>query len=658
MYPSMSRRCIGKVWNNRRVGSALATARYAAVLLAVAAFAASCGNEGVTPSSLDIDSVDSTTAVKGHLECQVTPSSVPPGESFVLSAMGLKRTTTYTVRFTEGDYSEEVRQVSNGDGRFELTQQAHVAGLGLVDLLAEVRGSMQRITGCSYRVAAADVCGDGQCTGQETCDTCAADCRACSMCGDNVCDSSESCDTCPADCGACSSGGSGSSGTGASLAASIDKTVIQLGYPYFVDTSFPNIMYSLPTDNGGMVFTWTRQTVDPSAPDTKDAMITMVDANGKKTKEIVIPVDAGYSGIIGLARTDTGFAALVDSDYPTYGTDPQTADVISLIQFDGAGNVTSNKVLFAPTCNRATEVGCTWYTANYNSGNLIWLGDRFAAYLTITRTASDLTWHQSDAVRFFDKNGTLTGGMDKFCAHSLGTSLVSNGNYIGIACHADTLPLPGLAFYVTSSPYDSAWGGSSGFPTLNGGEETLAESNWQQALLGELVPSGTGFWLPSGSLQSGRNYRDYKLLHFTVNGPTSVVVNKKIWLTNTSDISETGVQLVDFEGGYLAGWSERWVGDSSGSYPTYDATQPSKMVRLDRDGNMIGEPEIVGASWGAAREEIGTTWFNYSNGDVGWAWQGDLAPVRYCYTYNGVQICTTTQRVDQIQLYRVRSSSP
>ena len=45
------------------------------------------------------------------------------------------------------------------------------------------------------------VCGDAQCTGDETCSTCAEDCGAC--CGDGVCDPTELCGTCADDCGAC-----------------------------------------------------------------------------------------------------------------------------------------------------------------------------------------------------------------------------------------------------------------------------------------------------------------------------------------------------------------------------------------------------------------------------------------------------------------------
>ena len=46
------------------------------------------------------------------------------------------------------------------------------------------------------------VCGDGKCRGDETVDTCPADCAAGSYCGDGVCDAEETSANCPEDCDA------------------------------------------------------------------------------------------------------------------------------------------------------------------------------------------------------------------------------------------------------------------------------------------------------------------------------------------------------------------------------------------------------------------------------------------------------------------------
>lgn len=45
------------------------------------------------------------------------------------------------------------------------------------------------------------VCGDGSCNGSETINTCAADCSGNPVCGDNLCNGTETVNTCAQDCG-------------------------------------------------------------------------------------------------------------------------------------------------------------------------------------------------------------------------------------------------------------------------------------------------------------------------------------------------------------------------------------------------------------------------------------------------------------------------
>jgi Family of unknown function (DUF6209) len=51
----------------------------------------------------------------------------------------------------------------------------------------------------------ANSCGDGDCNGEETCETCAGDCGECPIegCGDGECAGEEDCQSCPGDCGQC-----------------------------------------------------------------------------------------------------------------------------------------------------------------------------------------------------------------------------------------------------------------------------------------------------------------------------------------------------------------------------------------------------------------------------------------------------------------------
>jgi len=49
-----------------------------------------------------------------------------------------------------------------------------------------------------------EVCGNGVCEGNETCENCESDCGACpAVCGDGICEGDENCSNCEIDCGAC-----------------------------------------------------------------------------------------------------------------------------------------------------------------------------------------------------------------------------------------------------------------------------------------------------------------------------------------------------------------------------------------------------------------------------------------------------------------------
>lgn len=52
----------------------------------------------------------------------------------------------------------------------------------------------------SWCQADCPICGDGQCRGEEACDTCPGDCGTCNVCGNHKCDPKETSLTCPADC--------------------------------------------------------------------------------------------------------------------------------------------------------------------------------------------------------------------------------------------------------------------------------------------------------------------------------------------------------------------------------------------------------------------------------------------------------------------------
>lgn len=70
--------------------------------------------------------------------------------------------------------------------------------------------SEESCTFCPQDCGNCETCGDGFCNGTETCLTCAPDCGKCPGCGDKKCDAkTEDCFTCPDDCGACKECGNG-----------------------------------------------------------------------------------------------------------------------------------------------------------------------------------------------------------------------------------------------------------------------------------------------------------------------------------------------------------------------------------------------------------------------------------------------------------------
>jgi hypothetical protein len=118
-------------------------------------------------------------------------------------------------------YSPMVRQEDNATrlGRGLGVALAGVVILAVVGVNSAGAQSAARQRGCGNGVcsgaetcstcpadcgACPPVCGDGTCNGTETCSTCPGDCGVCGpVCGDGVCNGTESCATCVADCGTC-----------------------------------------------------------------------------------------------------------------------------------------------------------------------------------------------------------------------------------------------------------------------------------------------------------------------------------------------------------------------------------------------------------------------------------------------------------------------
>lgn len=108
--------------------------------------------------------------------------------------------TEYTIEAIPGEY---YRGSSKGfDVSIKLNKGVVSVTYNLPDKPEEVRCSNHQEYWCGT------LCGNGECSNMETCNTCPSDCGPCPppvTCGDNICDSNENCEICSSDCGACSS---------------------------------------------------------------------------------------------------------------------------------------------------------------------------------------------------------------------------------------------------------------------------------------------------------------------------------------------------------------------------------------------------------------------------------------------------------------------
>ena len=342
------------------------------------------------------------------------------------------------------------------------------------------------------------------------------------------------------------------------------------------------------TPSGGVVAAWV------SSPDT--IHLTVLDGSGGRLQP---DLTVQGNNLIGLTATPDSYSMLVGDFTPTTNSYIGT---IRLVRVDAtSGAVLLNQTLLGG-CDLST-VGCEAPLESYAGyGRLIWTGEKYAAYFaTQKHLAKQVGTHQGDALRFLDWNGTLlTGGWDYWIGgagldHSLDQRLAFNGSQVGALAWSDCNPQRGVIY--------------NGWVLVSGtGDSSYCGSGSTRYYLGSLVPSADGFWF-SYTTNNQRASSDVGITH--INNAGAVI--SQDWLTSTSD-NETDPHLAAFGGGFLSGWTLGYLA-------------PVFLARLDSNGNRVGAPQQISASF-----EAGQDWVTFSNGDVGWvtnsAWGGGLNFVR------------------------------
>ncbi|MFH1257176.1 MAG: fibronectin type III domain-containing protein [Candidatus Diapherotrites archaeon] len=103
------------------------------------------------------------------------------------------------------------------------------------------------------------VCGDGTCSGGETCSSCSNDCGGCpatQVCGDGSCSGTEDCSSCSSDCGSCGTGPGGSPGSSTGTVARCGNGLCERGggentLNCLIDCGNQNVLAQMDSDNDG-----------------------------------------------------------------------------------------------------------------------------------------------------------------------------------------------------------------------------------------------------------------------------------------------------------------------------------------------------------------------------------------------------------------------
>lgn len=339
----------------------------------------------------------------------------------------------------------------------------------------------------------------------------------------------------------------------------------------------------LPHPSGGTVVAWS---VESPYHKNDNARLTWLDENNQRIRpDTVLPLDQ----FEGFTATPDGYALL------TVGQNADGFNIIKLVRVNHFGDIVVNKTLLGG-CDLNT-VGCIIPQDYQATGELLWIGDKFAAYFPIAKNfGGSVPVHQGDMLLYLDANGNrLPGGWDWGCSHSRNQGLAFNGTRMGAFCIREAYPSFSIKYNLSSVIESVVW------PYYING-------------LGATLPTLDGFLVMSSMIVPNQPYTGVYLTRISNSG---AVVDRKT-IRVRAEGKTGGGHLAPFEDGYLSGWVEgsnqweRWY-----------------LARLDSSGQLAGTPELITARFSPDYGGInGPTdaFFSYTNGDVGWANKRPVSP--------------------------------
>ncbi len=322
-------------------------------------------------------------------------------------------------------------------------------------------------------------------------------------------------------------------------------------------------LYLVPRPDGSFFLGWTDQSdTGRISTITTGAVAEIGSFPGRRLKGLVVHDDGSSAVLLWNEATET----------------------LKLARYGPTGNQ-----LWAPTLDTVNTEFDDWLgDARLSYGN-----GTYAAYYTVYGTGSWMAGHHGDQLRYVNDNGSITGGWEWGCSHSMAELVGWHQSHGWVAlCSSDCYPSKGLVRDNSQNLVPSD-GNCGGLVSLQLGQMAAGDVEWKAVFNAVEIPPPCCDAHGIGFVRFG--------------GPAGTVVT---WLTNTSGDHERDPVMArlpdDPSGGerYLVGWR-------------MDDTGEFFLAVVDAVGTVLDGPDPVGSAgiaWGKRDNSFQAS----SDGSVSW----------------------------------------